>query len=142
MNDGHPDLDTEAPGPYTAELIATLHAEQHVLPRWADDTAHPRLAACYRSLAARLAPRAEHLMARTEQDHPALRDQVLQQAAHAHETARTITFELSRLKWLLANRRARSAHHALPVDGTVRQDEADEAAELEALIAGLARGLC
>lgn len=127
---------------HTLTLVATLFAEEHILLDWSQDTQHPRLATAYASLQARIGDRCKSVRDAWEATYPGSRRALLDATLDAHETHRGITFELSRLKWLLAARRDRLTHEDIPGYAPHQDPEEDEAELLATLIAELARGLC
>lgn len=138
------DLDTPTNGlpRITIETIAALVAEGHVLTAWSADTHHPRLHETYQALAGQAGRRARDLVEACATTHPEAHKAIVAASMRLHDEARTTTFELSRLKWLLANRRQRLSHEGLPGYAPHQADEAMEAEVIEALLHSLRRGVC
>lgn len=134
-------LGLDEPDPaHLAGLWGSLLAEPDVLQTWAEHSQHPRLAAAYHALHERVRERSQTTRTRIVDDiGPARLDHATETAsAEAH----AIEFELSRLKWLLANRAQRSA--AADALGPHYDHDADaaEADILHELLGAVGRGLC
>jgi hypothetical protein len=121
-----------------ARLVARLAAEPLVLATWHRETENPRLSAAYQALMERTTQRAAALA----EAMPEARGEISAGAARSVAEASLLTFEPSRLKWLLAGRRDRLGTPDLKGHAEHRSDEAREADHLEVLLDELLQAMC